>query len=1151
MGNNELGILIVFSCVLAIFGCRGDKGAEHMARPAYAPLCPKASETQAAAIPDISSQPLLLLENPSLSQDKIAFAYAGEIWAVPRQGGQARRLVTGEGRLGGPSFSPDGSLLAFTGTYDGNTDVYVVSSCGGSPQRLTYHPERDIALGWTPDGQKVLFRSPRATRRDLDQLYTVPVTGGPPTMLPLPSAYQASFSADGAHLAYIPFFMDWQPAWKQYRGGTTARIWIANLADSSVIKIPRENSNDKNPIWVGDQIFFLSDRDGPVTLYSYDTKTKVVKKSIANDDGFDIYSASAGPGAIVYHQFGRLYLFDLASGQSKLVPVTVTADLPQLRPSFAAIEGPEILHAAISPTGKRALFEARGDILSAPAEKGDLRNLTDSPGVADRDPAWSPDGKLVAWFSDESGEYALHLRSPGGLGEMRKIDLGEPPSFFYSPRWSPDSSKIAFTDKRMNLWVVDLDRGAPKKIDTDLFDTPFTYLDPAWSPDSRWIAYTKQLQNHLHAIFIYSLETGKIQQVTDGRSESYSPRFDRGGKYLYFLASTNTALSMGWLDMTSMGRVTTSNAYAVVLQNDIPSPAAPESDEEGQDPKEAEKEKETKGDESADADKAPKPEKKPTPIRIDFDGIDQRIVALPIPRANYGTLETGAEGVIYLLSYQLAFADEDYLEYNEEIPVPENVVRFDLKTRKTEKFVDGIDGSAPAYGGLTTFLVSADGSKVLFSQQRKWYIVPGEKAPAAGEGQLKTALEVRVDPRAEWRQMYREVWRIERDFLYDPGFHGLDLCEAAKVYEPFIDGIGSRDALNALFTEMTGHLVLGHVYVWGGAQPKQNPVNVGLLGADYRVVDGRYQFARIFTGENWNPKLTAPLTQPGVVVKEGEFLLAVNGQDLKGEDDIYRLFQNTANRQTALTVAASSDGKDSRNVTVVPIASEREIRLRAWMEDNRRKVDELTGGRVAYVYLPDTFAGGFANFNRYYFSQIGKEAVILDERFNHGGSVADYIIDQLRRTPQMAYMAREGEDVMSPEQTIPGPKVMIINEMSGSGGDAMPWLFRKAGLGPLIGTRTWGGLVGIGGYPSLIDGGGVTAPRWGLYSIDGTWDVENKGVAPDIEVEQDPALVRQGRDPQLERAVKEILSLLAKNPPPKIKRPSPPKYHTILPRVKP
>ncbi len=1080
----------------------------------------------------------LLLRNPTLSRTRIAFEFAGEIWTVAREGGAAQLLVNGQGHCSTPIYSPDGSLIAYTGTYDGNTDVYVVPAAGGEPTRLTYHPEPDEALGWTPDGKSVLFRSMRAAVRDLPQLYTVAATGSFPARVPLPSGFEASFSPDGRHLAYTPF-NQWQPAWKKYRGGQTTRVWLADLATSTVEKVPRENSNDRNPVWVGDKVYLLSDRNGPVTLFEFDLKSHAVRELVQNPRGADISSASAGPDGIIYSQFGTLNIYDFATGQVHAVAITIPGERAQLRAHYEKLDPRQILNAAISPSGKRVLLEARGEILSVPAEKGDVRNLTQSPGVADRDPAWSPDGKWVAWFSDESGEYSLHLRSPDGLGPVRTIGLGQPPSFFYAPRFSPDSKKITYHDKRLNLWVLDLDHPVPVKVDTDRYDTPNFHLDPAWSADSRWIVYTKQLPNHLHAAFVYSLADKQVRQLTDGRSDVLSPRFDRNGKYLYFIAGTDAGLGAGWLDMSSMGRAQTSAAYVVVLRRDQPSPVGPESDEEGA-PADEPKPAEAAAKDAKDA-KAPKA-LAPVEVRIDFDGLDQRILSLPIPWARYSALETDGKGALFLVAARAALADHDYLTMF-EAPPTEEVSRFDLKTRKAERLLAAVDPDS--------FAVSADGTKVLYSVHKKWFVVPSEKEPKEGDGALKLEdVSFRVEPRKEWQQMYREAWRIERDFLYDPHFHGLDLAKAEQAYAPFVGGLASRGDLTVLFEEMTGHISVGHTFVRGGESPPPNPVNVGLLGADYRLVDGHVQFARVLAGENWNPAAAAPLTQPGVNVAAGEFLLAVNGGPVDGNGDVYRYFEGLAGKQTVLTVGPKADGTGSRTVTVVPVASEGDLRLLSWMEANRRLVDERSGGRVAYVFLPDTAFEGFTNFNRYFFSQVGRDAVIVDERFNHGGSIADFVVDQLKKTPQMINSTREGEPMVEPAQAIFGPKVMIVNQMSGSGGDAMPWLFKKAQIGPLVGVRTWGGLVGISGYPPLIDGGSITAPRWAIYGTNGNWEVENIGIAPDIEVEQDPALMRDGADPQLDRSIQVALDLLAKSPPAKFVRPAAPDFKPVVPDFK-
>jgi tricorn protease len=1078
----------------------------------------------------------LLLQSPTLSRTQIAFAYGGEIWIVSREGGDAQRLVTGAGTLSGPIFSPDGTMVVYTGDYEGNDDVYVVPAAGGEPRRLTFHPGPDVAVGWTPDGKSVLFRTTRASYSRFEKLYTVPVAGGFPAALPLPMGVQGSFSADGTHLACVPSWnrrlgaADVYIAIKHYRGGHAARIWIADLADSSIVRIPREGSNDFDPMWVGERVYFLSDRDGPVTLFSYDLKTRQVKALFRNE-GFDLESASAGPDGIVYEQFGSIHLYEPRSGKSREIRIRVAGDMPQVRPRFEKVTNPQILSARLSPTGARALFEAHGEVLTVPAEKGDARNLTNTPGVAERDPAWSPDGKSIAYFSDESGEYALHIRDQNGLGTVKKIDLGKPPSFFYAPAWSPDNKKIAYSDKRLNLWYVDLDHPSPVPVATDRFDSPLQEFDVNWSPDSKWLAYTLQLENHMRAVYVYSLDSHKATQVTDGMSDALYPHFDKNGKYLYFTASTNLGLSTGWLDMTSAEHPVTRSVYVAVLKKDLPSPIAPESDEEK--PPEAKKdEAASKPAADSDKEKAQEGEKKPEPVTvgIDFDGLGQRILAMPIPARNYLGLLAGKEGVLYLVEGPLVDIEPG--------PAHLTVERFDPKTRKTEKIVDNVQA----------FDLSANGEKMLYRQDEHWFINPAEKPPEAGKGMLKTeTMEVFVVPRAEWKQMYHEVWRIERDFFYDPHFHGLDIQKAEQVYAPYLEGISSRADLNYLFGEMLANINVLHMYVAGGKHPDLPSVKVGLLGADYKIENGRYRFSRIFNGENWNPQLHAPLTQPGVNVKEGEYLLGVNGRDLTASDNVYGLFLETAGKQTVLKVGPHPDGSGSREVTAVPIDSETGLRNLAWIEGNRRQVDELSGGKLAYVYLPDTAGAGYTNFNRYYFAQVGKQGAVLDERFNGGGQLADYIIDYLHRSVQSQVMTREGETYAEPQEAIYGPKVMIINEFAGSGGDAMPWYFRKAGVGPLVGTRTWGGLVGIGNYPQLIDGGFVTAPRWAIYGLKGQWEVENHGIAPDVEVELDPQVVRQGHDPQLERAVEVVLDLLKKNPPPSYPKPPYPNYHNTLP----
>jgi len=1061
------------------------------------------------------ADPPTLFREPALSRTHIVFHYAGDLWIVEREGGTARRLTTGPGRESNPWFSPDGRWIAFTGEYDGNVDVYVVPATGGVPRRLTWHPGNDEAMGWTPDGKSVLFRSARNSYSRFRRLFTMPLEGAFPEEVPLVMAEEGSFSPDGSRIAYVPLARAFT-TWKRYRGGRTTPIWIARLADSEIIdRIPRENSNDFCPMWIGDRIYFLSDRNGPVTLFSYDLRTRKVTQVLPND-GFDFKHASAGPDAIVLEQFGSIFLFDLKSQKLRPVRITLSGDLPEVRPRWERVAR-QIRSGRISPTGARAVFEARGEIFTVPAEKGDPRNLTNSPDAADRDPAWSPDGRWIAWFSDASGEYELHVRDHTGAGEAKRYRLSDPPSFYYTPVWSPDSKKIAYTDKRLNVWYLDLETGKAVHVDKDRYDGPRRVRHLAWSPDSRWLTYTLQLKNHLRAVFVYRITDGRRLQITDGMSDATLPAFDRDGKHLYFLASTDTGLNLGWRDMSSYFRPLTSSVYVLVLRRDLPSPLAPESDEEK--PSEAAK--------SEAKEKAPEP--KVVEVRIDEEDIEQRILALPIPARNYTGLYAGRSGVLFLLETPFRASDE-------QAP-GRTLYRFDLRTRKTDRVLDNV----------RDFDLSANGEKILYRQGDRWMIASATQPIKPGEGALRLdTMEVRVEPRVEWRQMYREAWRIQRDFFYDPNLHGLDLPAMTKRYEPFLEAVGSRSDLNYLFSEMMSEFTASHLNVSGGAQPEVRRVPVGLLGADYKIENGRYRFARVYTGESWNPDLRAPLTGPGVNVRVGEYLLAVNGREPRSTDNIYSFFEGTAGKQVRIRVGPDPTGAGAREVTVIPLESEARLRNLAWIEGNRRQVDQMSGGRLAYVYLPDTAMGGYTSFNRYFFAQTGKQGAVIDERFNAGGSQPDYILDYLRRTLLHYRTMRDGEDITGPLAGIFGPKVMLINEYAGSGGDTMPWYFRKAGVGPLIGKRTWGGLVGgLGGWPTLVDGGVVSPPSVGFWDPDKReWVAENVGIAPDIEVEMDPKAARQGRDPQLEKAVEVLLEMLEKNPPPKHQRPPFPNYHS-------
>ena len=1050
-----------------------------------------------------------LFRNPTVNQTDIVFSYAGDLWTVRRGGGPAQRLTSGTGTESNPLFSPDGKIIAFTGEYDGNVDVFTIPASGGVPKRLTWHPGPDSAVGWTPDGTKILFRSRRLSTNNTDQLFTVPREGGLAEPVPLFQSEAGSYSPDGKRVAYTPL----APAfdmWKRYRGGRTSYISIADLKDSSVVKLPRENSNDYYPMWVGDSVYFLSDRNGPFSLFKYDVASRRVTEVIHNE-GKDLKSASAGPGAIAYEQFGSIYLFDLKTGKTQKQEITLAGDLPEVRPHFVNVSS-SVSGAAISPTGARAVFEARGDILTVPADKGDIRILTKSPGVHERSPAWSPDGKSIAWFSDESGENALHVGSQDGKTPVRKFTLDTQPSFYYNPVWSPDSKQIAYSDKHLTLWEIDLDKGTPVKVNTDRAYAQLGRQEPAWSPDSKYVAYTRTIENRLTAIFIYSLASGKSVQVTDGMSNADHPVFDKSGKYLFFAASTDVGPLLGE-GLSRLGRTSTSSLYCVVLDKALPSPLAPESDEE----KEAEK----KPDPAAAGPKEAAGKEAMKETKIDFDNIGQRTVALPLPARDYTALEAGKPGILFAV---------DAGQQNPVAPGPaaRNVYRFDLNTRKTDT----------AISGVTIFHVSGNGEKMLVRQGQNWSILPVASPPKPGEGVLKLdQMEILVDPVAEWREMYREVWRGERDFFYDPNHHGLNLKVAEDNYQPYLASLASHADLNYLFSEMLGNMTVSHLRAVGGDQPNPRRVRGGLLGADYKVENGRYRFAKVYSGESWNPQLRAPLTQPGVNVVAGEYLLAVRGLDLIPPVDIDQTLESTAGKSVTLRVGPDASGAGSREVTVVPVDDEGALRNRAWIEENRRKVDQLSGGKVAYIYLPNTSADGYTSFNRYFFSQLNRSAALVDERFNGGGALADYVVDFLRRPLLNFVEAREGDPEVMPFGAIFGPKAMLTNEYAGSGGDAMAYYFRKMGIGPLIGKRTWGGLVRSDPMPTLMDGGIVTAPPVGIWSETGEWVAENKGVPPDIEVDQDPALVRAGSDPQLERAVGYLLDEMKKHPTPEYKRP--------------
>jgi tricorn protease len=1106
-----------------------------------------------------------LLQQPALSRELVAFVNAGDIWVAPRGGGRAIRLTTGVGVESAPIFSPDGRTIAFTGEYDGNVDVYTVPVAGGVPHRVTWHPSPDAAVAWSPGGGKILFRSSRDASSRYTQLYEVAADGGVPTALPLPMAFSGKLSDDGGTIAYSPlapaFSFDFTSyvAWGNYHGGRAGTIWLTRLAGLDSVEVPHEAAADFSPVWLGGTVYFLSGRNGRVGIFAYDPATKAVREVYRNTGGSDIRSLATDGTTLIFDRLGELYT--LVPGQEpQHLDIETAGDMPDVRPRILNV-GDQVETIRISPTGVRAVVEAHGEILTLPVKEGVVRNLTSSPGVMEREPAWSPDGQSIAYFSDEDGLYALHVASQtGAASSVRKYRLAAEPTYYFHPLWSPDSKKIAFRDNKLNTWILDLATGALSRAgEPDVYGGFASRPSGmAWSPDSAWLAYPRTAANHMQVLMLHSVATGRTTQLTDAMVRASDPAFDRGGKYLYFLASNDAGATNNGLDMTSDLYRPTSSVYALALARTTASPTAPqENDEksaaEAQASDEAKTDATPAGERAAARAAAGKgvaaPPKRPGPAVTAIDladlpveAIARRIVPLPLPPGEYRDLQAGKPGTLYFLRAGEAAGPDD------DGAPKASLARWTIADKKAETLAENV----------AEYELSADGLKLLVGfapsgprpapggpPPRPNYVVAAADKPLkAGDPDTRLkleTLEVRVDPPAEWAQMYREVWRIERAYFYDPAFHGYDTVAAERRLAPYVGEIQSRADLNYLFQEMLTGFSIGHLRGSGGAIPNAHRVSGGLLGADYTIRAGHYCISKIYDGGSWSPDAKAPLAQPGLGVAPGDCILAVNGQPVGADVDIQQPLEGLAGQAAVLRIAPAGGGAP-RDVTVLPIASEARLRNLDWIESNRRRVAELSGGKLGYVYLPDTGGGGFTSFNRYFFAQTDKQGVIVDERFNAGGQAADYIVEVLGRKLTAWWQPRWGAIDRTPAASILGPKVMIANEVSGSGGDMLPWMFKHADLGPLVGKRTWGGLVGIGPIPPLMDGGQVTSPSVGFFSPSGQWDVENHGVQPDYPVEQDPKLVAAGHDPQLETAVSLAMDALAKAPPPEPQRPPFPVY---------
>ncbi len=1039
----------------------------------------------------VFAQGTQLLRQPTLSDDQIVFVYANDLWSVSREGGDAIRLTSNEGAETYPHFSPDGNWIAFTGEYDGNTDVYIIPANGGSPQRLTYHPGSDVVQGWTPDG-KVLFRSSRkAHPTRLNKLYTIGRDESFPKAVEVPRAAWGEFSSDGSHLAYIPITF-WDPEWRNYRGGQAMPIWIVNMNTMELVRTPQPTlERHLDPVWYGEEVLFLSERDYASNIWAFNPQSEALRQLTYHTD-FDVKSLDAGPGGVIYEQGGYLHVLDPETSESKQIEINVKGDMNFARPRWEDISANALVNAKISPTGKRAIFEHRGEIFTVPKEEGSWRNLTQSPGVADRYPVWSPKGDKIAWFSDIQDNYELVIADQLGQNQ-RAIELPNP-TFYFRPDWSGDGKYIAYTDTDYNIWFVDVESGEAQKVDTDGYAHPNRAMNPVWSPDSRWIAYAKQLTSHFKAIFVYNIETGERHQLTDGMADAAMPVWDEKGKYLYFTASTDYGLSSGWLDMSSYDPNITRSIYMILLSEKEPSPFLPKPGDE-----------EIEENNTDDSEKNKEQAEKDSTIVIDIEGIEKRIIALDIPNRNYTSLVPGPASTLF---------------YLESVPNSSGLVmhKYDIKKEKSEEFMTGVRQA----------VVSHDRKSLLVRTNGGWFMVGSGSKPGAGDGKLTMNLQVKIDPKEEYRQIFKEAWRYMRDFLYVENVHGAPWEDVWEWYSPWVEDVRHRSDLNYVLDILSGEVSIGHSYVAGGDMPDINRVRTGLLGADYSIENGRYRITKIYTGENWNPNLKGPLAVPGLNIAEGDYVLSVNGRDLSSSDNIFSLFEETVGRQTMLEVNGTPTKEGAKEVTVLPISNEYQLRTFDWVESNRRKVDELSDGQLAYVYVPNTSGQGFNYFNRYYFAQQDRKGVVIDERNNGGGSAADYMIDIMNRQLFGYFNSPVGDrrPWTTPMAGIWGPKVMIINERAGSGGDLLPYMFKAAEIGPLVGTRTWGGLVGTWDTPPFMDGGRFVAPRGGFFNLEGEWDVEGEGISPDIEVIQDPKLGMEGRDPQLEAAVEEALRLL-------------------------
>ncbi len=1091
-----------------------------------------------------------LLRQPAVSRDHLAFVYGGDIWLSDRNGGHPVQLTSHPATEYAPHFSPDGTWIAFSANYDNNTDVYVIPVAGGQPRRLTWHPAADVVTGWSTDGKRVLFVSNREVANSRSgQFYEVPLDGGYEKKIMKAVAVEGGWSPDGTRLAYRPYIMAYSgpSGWRQHRGGDTPPIWIIDPAGKLLEKIPHVNASDSNPLWIGHDVVFISDRnEGAANLYLYDSQTRGVRQ-LTHETQWDVRNAGAYGDTVVYEVGGELKSLDVGTGQVQAIPIRLAVQSFQARPQWKDA-AKNITSARLSRSGKRVLITARGDVFSVPVKDGSVRNLTATSGVRESDALWSEDGQRVAYISDSGGVQALLIRDAVGLEKPVAHTLGHAQGapgrlqgnkdYYTLLGWSPDGKRIVFQDNHLRLYAIELSNDAVSLIDTDKRRGSFT---TAFSPDGQWLAYTVTADNYFTKVRLYNFAGGQIADLADNFVQTDDPVFGDGG-LLYFTASIDAGLTRSSLDMSTQERPLRKAIYAAVLAADGKSPLAPKTGDE--EPKGA-KDDDAEGDKGAKADqggdsggksdaaggnaktandgnsgkagkpgKAGKSDKPPKPTRIDLAGLSDRFVPIPVAERNYDKLIVAADGALFYLSRRQPGSTT-------EPPGPGRDADADLYRYSFEDRAE-----KPLKSNLADISASGDRKKLLLMMGEGKMEVADANEKLDSKPVELGGVRMFVDPRQEWRQIFDETWRMEQQYFYDPNLHGLDWQAVRARYEPLLEYVQRREDLNDLLVEMIGELQVGHNRISGGDIESERPAGIGLLGADLKVENNQYRIQKIYRGDRWNPFLVGPLDAPGVKAADGDAILAINGHPLDGTVNIFSLLAGTVDKQVSLTLSRDGTVKTAHTATVIPIASETGLRQWDWVQRNRDYVERHSGGRVAYVYLLDTADGGFTYFNRMFFAAVDKDALIVDDRRNSGGQAANYVLEVLGRKYMAGWKDRDGLVFNTPAAAIYGPKVMLIDQDAGSGGDFFPYEFRYLGLGKLIGTRTWGGLIGIAANPELIDGGRLTVPFFRFYSPEGEWRVENEGVAPDLDVPLDPLAVNEDRDPQLDAALAEVLEQL-------------------------